>query len=277
MQYESFILVYVSKSKTSIRGIEVNCLGRTPFAEKNEKRHLSLAASADYLLQRYRIFFVQASIFSNVGYDFGDAAGGVLGRGGKSGALQLECSLSLYSEFLTAKACRLSSQTLSWRKSVALKSVTCNCWYTSHVSERPCHTGAMRRMVGASLRPSPSSKKTFSSKPLQQVPIVYYTDKNRCHTSFLARLTWDHMINTFQLLLSQARFESAACTAKGSLQSSLLGWKGSEQGLFSLQLCKIVNHQQYASSANLVGYPAPDFFFFLVGFSFIAEQELLWE
>lgn len=86
------------------------------------------------------------------------------------------------------------------------------------------------------------------------------------------------MINTFQLLPSQAGFAPAARTAQGSRQSSWLGWKGSEWGLFSLQLCKIVNHQQYVSSANLLGYPVPDYlFFFAVGFSFIAKQELLWE
>jgi len=76
------------------------------------------------------------------------------------------------------------------------------------------------------------------------------------------------MMNTFHLLRSRARFESAAGAAKGSLQSSLLGWQGSEQGLFSRQLSKTVNHQQYISRANRMGYAAPDFFFcfVLVGF-----------
>lgn len=80
MQYEIFILVYASKSKTSVRGVEVNRLGRTPFAEKNEKRRLSLPASAEHLLQQYRISFVQASVFSAAGYDSGDAAGGFWGK-----------------------------------------------------------------------------------------------------------------------------------------------------------------------------------------------------
>lgn len=125
------------------------------------------------------------------------------------------------------------SQTLLWRKRAALKSITCNCWSTSHLSQRLCSTRVMHRMAGASLRASPSSKKSFTSKSLQQVPTVYYTDKKRCHASFLARLTWEHIINTFQLLLSQTRFESAACTPKRSLQDSLLGWEGSEQDCWS--------------------------------------------
>lgn len=120
MQYEIFILVYASKSKTSIRGREVNHLGRTPFTEKNEKRHLSLPASAEYLLQLYRIFFVQASIFSNVGYDFGDAAGGSWGEKERAVLSNWNAARSLYAKFLTAKACLLSAHPRHYPKERAL-------------------------------------------------------------------------------------------------------------------------------------------------------------
>lgn len=120
MQYEIFILVYASKSKTSLRGIEVNRLGRTPFAEKNEKLHLSLPASAEYLLQQYGIFFVQASIFSNVGYDFGDAAGGFWGEEARAVLSNWNAALSLFSKFLMAKACLLSAHPRCYSEERAL-------------------------------------------------------------------------------------------------------------------------------------------------------------
>lgn len=96
MQYEIFILVYASKSKTSIRGGEVNRLGRTPFAEKKEKRHLSLPASAKYLLQHHCIFSVRASFCSDTGYDSGDAAGGAGGEEARAMPCDWNAALSLY-------------------------------------------------------------------------------------------------------------------------------------------------------------------------------------
>lgn len=110
------------------------------------------------------------------------------------------------------------------------------------------------------------STKPFSHEPLQQAPTVYYPGQKRCHTLFLARLTCDRVLNTFQSLQSQAGLGSAACMAKRSLPSSLPGRKGSQQGRFSLKLCKIVNHQQYLASTNLVGYPALWCYFFCMLF-----------
>lgn len=233
--------VSASNSKTPLRGVEVSRLGRTPFTHRNERRHLSLPSSAQHLFLQHWVFSV------NILCDWG-CCGRVWGWGGRSGALQLECS-SLYVQNSSWPR-PATSQAPSWRKGVALRA--------SRALAAPHPRAQAGPAVEWSQKASghlPAPKNHFlASFHLQQVPIVHYPDKNRCLTVFLARLTPDHTINTSWSERAGLDWKISSSTR---FPTEPMAWKGAEQGLFALQLCGTAHHITIIIITSPTNHPFP--------------------